>query len=133
MSWDIGTDVTCQQWIALPRILLSVQFGIFNLLSVEDSFRPNFRQVFLSSSLNNILVYCISSIYRSWHLFPSHFGTYLCCYCSDQFSRTCRVFSRLFTFNIPRYFADCPLIYHAILRCHSFFKSLRFCHRYDSY
>ena len=34
------------------------------------------------------------------------FGTYLCSNCWCQFSRTCRVFSRLFTYNTPRYFLD---------------------------
>ena len=35
-----------------------------------------------------------------------HFGTCLCSNCWDQFSRTCRVFSRLFTVDTPRHFLD---------------------------
>ena len=38
--------------------------------------------------------------------FLTTFGTCLCSYYSDQFSRTCHVFSRLFVLNIPRYFLD---------------------------
>ena len=34
------------------------------------------------------------------------FGTCLCPNCWDQFSRTCRVSSRLFTLKTPRYFLD---------------------------
>ena len=34
------------------------------------------------------------------------FGTCLCCNCWDKFFRTCRVFSQLFTLNIPRYYLD---------------------------
>ena len=48
--------------------------------------------------------------YPSGHLVPSPlFGT---CFCSnfwDQISRTCRFFTRLFTFKTPRYFLDFAL------------------------
>ena len=36
-------------------------------------------------------------------------GTYLCSNCWDQISQTCRVFTRLFTLNNPRYFLDFAL------------------------
>ena len=45
--------------------------------------------------------------YPSGHLVPSPLlGTCLCSNCWDQFPRTCRVFSRLFTLEIPRYFLE---------------------------
>ena len=37
---------------------------------------------------------------------PPFLGTCLCSNHLDRFSPTCRVFSRLFTFNTPRYFLD---------------------------
>ena len=42
----------------------------------------------------------------SWHLIPSLFWACLWSNCWDQFSRTSRVFSPLFTYNIPRYFLN---------------------------
>ena len=36
----------------------------------------------------------------------AHFGTCLCFNCWDQMSRACRVFTRFFTLNTPRYFLD---------------------------
>ena len=37
------------------------------------------------------------------------FGACLCSNCWDQFSRTCRVFSLIFTLNTPQYFLDFAL------------------------
>ena len=37
---------------------------------------------------------------------PPFFGTCFCSYCWDQIPRTCHVFTRLFTLNIPLYFFD---------------------------
>ena len=49
--------------------------------------------------------------YPSGHLVPSPlFGTCLCSNCWDQITRTCHVFTRLFTSNTPWYFLDCTLI-----------------------
>ena len=50
------------------------------------------------------------SAYLSGHPIPSPlFGTYLCSNWRDQIYRTCRVFTRLFTLNTPRYFLDFSL------------------------
>ena len=38
------------------------------------------------------------------------FGTCLCSNCWDQISRTCHVFTRLFTLNTPWYFLDFPSV-----------------------
>ena len=44
--------------------------------------------------------------YPSGHLVPSHHsGTWLCSNCWDQIPRTCHVFTRFFTSNIPWYFS----------------------------
>ena len=41
--------------------------------------------------------------YPFGQLVPSVLGTYLCSNCKEKFSRSCRDFSRSFTFNTPRY------------------------------
>ena len=49
----------------------------------------------------------VGNAYLSGRHVPSFFGTCLCSNCWDQFSQTCRVISRLFIFNTPRYSRFC--------------------------
>ena len=52
----------------------------------------------------------IGNAYPFGQLVPSPvWGTRLCSNFLSQFSRTCRVFSRVFTLNTPRYLLDCAL------------------------
>ena len=78
----------------------------------------NFRNLISSLALNTEWrVVSMKHLQRVWHAtresLPfrtpdsvSLFGTCLCSNCWDQISRTCRVFTRLFTLHNPRYFLD---------------------------
>ena len=72
----------------------------------------NFVTLIPSLSPTKLRVVSIEHLQRVWHasrerLFLLYsFGNCVCSNFSDQFSRTCRVFSRLFILNIPWYFLD---------------------------
>ena len=51
-----------------------------------------------------------SYAYPSGHLVPPLLGTCLCSNCWDQFHQTCRIFSRLYILNAPRYFLNIALL-----------------------
>ena len=77
----------------------------------------NFMTLIPSLNFIELRVVSMEHLQWLWHacrerlpfqnLVPSPcLGTGVCSNCWDQFSRTCRVFSQLFTLNTPRYFLD---------------------------
>ena len=111
-------DLIQQYEVSFSRMLNDIlTLDQLQWLDNLSDFSPIFMTLKLSLTFTELRVVSMEHLQRMWHasreclLFrkPGYVPLFGTCFCSnswDQFFRTCRVFSRLFTLKTPRYFLD---------------------------